>query len=162
MNEFYVEQLIPSKIDQKARLIKIVCTILMAIAFIAGVIIPLGFLVGIALLIVNVVVLKGSSIEYEYLYLNGNLDIDKIIAKQKRKQAFTTNINEMIVIAPLNSGEVQPYQGVKVTDYTSGNGQQKVYKMVTMKDSQKVAILIEPNEAILNAMRMIAPRKVFI
>ncbi len=162
MNEFYVEQLVPSKVTNQSIFMRIGLVVLTLLAFAGSMIISLLFYVAVILGVVTFMSLKGSSIEYEYIYLSGSLDIDKVIAKQKRKHMYTADVKDMIVIAPLDSVEVRPFQNVKTTDYSSGEARNTVYKMVLSKNGEKQAILLEPNQEILDAMKLIAPRKVFM
>lgn len=39
--------------------------------------------------------LKKQQVEYEYIFTNGDLDIDKIIAKEDRKRRYSVNVSEM-------------------------------------------------------------------
>ena len=43
--------------------------------------------------------IKNSSIEYEYILTNNELDIDKIIAKSARKRMLTVNFREIEICA---------------------------------------------------------------
>lgn len=163
MNEFYMEQLVPRKTgDVKRVLVKNIVLGITIATLVAMFIIPILVFLFAILVIVDIILYRTGDIEYEYLYLNGELDIDKIIAKQKRKHAFTLNMNDVIVIAPMESAEVRPFQNLKVIDYSSGKGGPSVYKAVFSKDNQNMSILIEPNEMLLNGMKMVAPRKVFV
>ncbi|MFI3207855.1 MAG: DUF6106 family protein [Eubacteriales bacterium] len=163
MSEFYVEQLVPRKAAVgKITLIKNLCIAMTVLSVIGMFFVAILLYVAIILFVVDFFLMKQDNIEYEYLYLKGELDIDKVIAKQKRKHAYSLSMNDVIVVAQMDSGEVRPFQGVKTQDFSSGIYGPKVYKVILSKDNQNVAILIEPNEAILNGMKMVAPRKVFI
>ncbi len=164
MNEFYMEQLVPRKKPvKKDSLIKNICLALTAVMVVLTVLLGGIFLVGVMVLgVIDVMLLKNSSVEYEYLYLNGELDIDKVIAKQKRKKAYTLDMKDVVVIATVESGEVRPFQSVKTSDFSSGVMSPSVYKAVISKNGEKTAILFEPNEDLLKGMKMVAPRKVFI
>ena len=39
-------------------------------------------------------IFPGTDLEFEYLFVNGELDIDKIMAKSKRKRVKSLNITE--------------------------------------------------------------------
>lgn len=163
MNEFYMEQLVPRKTAvKKDSMIRNICFLLTIIMGLLTIVLPIFIIGAIIFIVIDVMLVKNSSVEYEYLYLNGDLDIDKVIAKQKRKRSYTFNMNDVIVIAPTNSGEVRPYQNVKTLDFSSGVESSSVYKVVLVKNSEKESILIEPNEALLSGMKMVAPRKVFV
>lgn len=162
MNEFYVEQLVRREAATKATLIKNVCLGVTIAMIIGTFFIPILLFVAIILLVVDYFMLKFDRIEYEYLYLNGGFDIDKIIAMTKRKQVYSFHVNDVIIAAPVNSPEVRPYQNMKPIDFSTGIVSETVYKVILNKDGQNVAILIEPNVKILNGMKMMAPRKIFI
>ena len=64
----------------------------------------------------------GTDLEFEYLFVNGELDIDKIMAKSKRKRVKSLNITECDIMAPLNSHRMDYYnsnQKLKVQDFSS-------------------------------------------
>lgn len=162
MNEFYVEQLVPRKtVVIKDAMIKYSCIILTIVAIVFSFLFPIFWLVMIALAAIDVYLIKNSSVEYEYLYLNGELEIDKIIAKQKRKNVYSVNIEEILILAHLDSAEVIPFQQLKTRDFSSGDKGTSVYKMIILKNGQREAILIEPNENLLCGIKVLAAQKVF-
>ena len=75
---------------------------------------------------------------------------------------FSTNIKEVEVLAPEGSDALRPFQGLKVLDFSSMEPERKKYVMVTSYKGEKVRVLIEPNDVILNGMKYLAPRKVEI
>ena len=102
------------------------------------------------------------NVEYEYVYYEGDLDIDRITNKSSRKKMFTASVKDMDVIAPTNSQELLGYQHLKVIDYSTGEAGNKTYELVTKKGSEKVRVRFEPKEEMLEAMKSIAPRKVIL
>ena len=48
-------------------------------------------------------------VEYEYLYVNGELDIDAIYSKQKRKKMGSYDASELEILAPENSHELDSF-----------------------------------------------------
>lgn len=65
-------------------------------------------------------IFPGTDLEFEYLFVNGELDIDKIMAKSKRKRVKSLNITECDIMAPLNSHRMDYYnsnQKLKVQDF---------------------------------------------
>ena len=79
----------------------------------------------------------------------------------KRKRLFSVNVKTLEVLAPTGSVELQQYKNVKAYDCSSNTGN-KTYEMVFVKSEKTVKVIFEPNETILNGMRMFAPRKVFL
>ena len=102
-------------------------------------------------------------LEYEYLYVNGELDIDKIMNKQKRKRCASYNIDQLEILAPSNSGELDRFrrkQDIKIKDYTSLDPKVPSYTLVFNQDKGQELLKLELNQAVVNDIRRTAPRKV--
>ena len=103
-----------------------------------------------------------TNLEYEYLYLDKEIVIDKVLAKSKRKRVATYSVESMEVMAPVNSYHLDNYKNrsVKVKDYSIGEVRQPDLRYVMYcEGGQKV--LISPSEEMVKAIKNIAPRKVF-
>lgn len=161
MNEFLTEQLVKRKQTLAATMKKIALIILTITTLFFAFLHPMLIWLTIIMIVVDVVLFKRMNIEFEYVYYNGDLDIDKIMNMQSRKRVFSTSIKDMEVLAPSGSAELQPYQRVKVLDYSSQNPEHKAYEMVTLFKGNMVKIIFNPNEKILDGMKYLAPRKVF-
>ena len=162
MSEGYVEWLVKKPMSVGAKVLK---GVLIAVTVGFVLIAMLGSLVAMLLAIACGVgayfVGIYMDIEFEYLYLDKELTIDKVFAKTKRKTAAVFDINSMEMLAPLNSWHLDAYKNrdMKVVDYSSGVAQQPEQRYVMIHDNQKV--ILEPNMAIVKAIQTIAPRKVF-
>ncbi len=102
-------------------------------------------------------------VEYEYLYVNGELDVDAIYSKQKRKRIASYDMAELEILAPSTSHALDSYlnqQGTKVRDFTSRAPQTQSYTLVFSKEGKRDIIKVELNDTILGDIRRIAPRKV--
>lgn len=162
MSDFYTEQLVkrkaaPADMAKKAGLI-----VLTAVSVLAVFLIPFGIIVPVIMIVLDVFLFKRFNVEYEYLYVNGDLDVDKIMSKEKRKKVFSMNINELEVLAPTGDPELRPFQNVKAVNYSTLETDHKTYEMVIVQNGQKSRIIFEPNATIVEGMRMLAPRKVTI
>lgn len=162
MGDTFIEQLVKQR-QTTSNLLKkcglIVFTVLSVfLVLLMPVLLPLPVL----LIVLDVFLIRRMDLEFEYSYFNGDLDIDKIMAKQSRKRVFSTDMESMIVVAPVGSIELQPYKQLKGIDYSSNAGNGKVYELVTNCNGRKVKVLLEPSQELLDGMRMKAPRKVFI
>lgn len=102
-----------------------------------------------------------KTVEFEYLYVDKELQIDRILGKTKRKRMETLDVAQLEVLAPVNSHQWDPYRkgNIQKKDYTSGKeeNQKEVYVMVIGGN----AIHFEPTPELVKAIHMIAPRKVF-
>jgi len=162
MSDFYTEQLVKRQPTAAAAAAKAGLIGLTVLSVIGVFLLPILFVVLLAVIIVDFFLLPRLNVEYEYLYVNGDLDIDIIMNKQKRKKKFSMNINDMEMMAPAGAGEIKNFQTTKTYDFSSGNADSKKYEMVVADNGQKVRVVFEPNQTILDGMRMLAPRKVMI
>ena len=122
---------------------------------IASLVFPLQALV--VYLVYRFIVRK--NIEFEYCVTNDDLDIDKIINKQKRKRLETIKIKNIVSMAPVGSPNLMDITGRKITNITSGYPDRKIYCMVYGAEK---AILFEPNKKIVEAMQQRNPKNIFI
>ena len=120
-------------------------------------------LAGLVLAVVTVVITPKFDVEYEYLYVNGELDIDAIYSKQKRKRVGTYDMAELEILAPEKSHALDSYmnnKSIKMKDFSSGNPQAKSYILIMNSDSERQSVKVEIDDTIIQDIRRIAPRKV--
>lgn len=162
MNETYYEVLIEKKTSPILKFGQILTAVLagifaltMFMGIIWGVILAAAF--GVASYFLSLY----SVVEFEYLYIDKELQIDRILARSKRKRMETLDLNELVVLAPLRSHEVDYYrkQDVKRGDYSSGEEANEQNKYLLVVDKKQ--IIFEPTEEMVKTIRMFAPRKVF-
>lgn len=150
-----------SVMDQVKKISLIGLTVLM---FAGGIFItPLLLLVGLALAIVCYFIVPGFDLEYEYLYVNGELDVDKIMSKQKRKKCASYDMNLLEIMAPSNSHELDSYRNkkdIKIRDFTSRKQDVLSYTLIFNLEKGQELVKVELDEAIVSDIRRIAPRKV--
>ena len=162
MSDFYTEQLVKKKASMGTMVAKSALIALTVVSLLSFFLFPFGILFFGIMIVADIFLFRQLDLEFEYLYVNGDLDIDKIMAKQKRKRVFEMNVRDMEVLAPTGSIELQQYQRTKTYDFSSGVEGARTYEMVTISQGQTVKIIFEPNKTILEGMKMLAPRKVFI
>ena len=164
MSEFFTEHLVKRPANGTTMLKKVglvVATVV--ISFLLMMFIPsFAFLLIAGLIALDVFLFGKMNLEFEYIYYNGDMDIDKIMNMQSRKRVFSTNIKEIDIVAPKGSPEMMTFQRLKVLDFSSQVPENRIYEMVTSYKGEKVRVLFEPNDVILNGMKYLAPRKVFI
>lgn len=104
-------------------------------------------------------------IEYEYTYYETDVHIAKIINKAKRKNLADLNMDEVITIAPRGDRSVYRYENDKSTkykDYTSGDKSAKVYELIYKTSDGICRYEFEPDEEMLQAMKIKYPHTVII
>lgn len=100
--------------------------------------------------------------EFEYTYVKGELDVDRIMGKSKRKRCAVFAMDQTEIIAPEDSYLLDNFknQNCKVMDFSSGIADHKKYVMYTNYKNEMVKVLLEPNERMIQDMKNTAPRKV--
>lgn len=163
MSEFHIEQLVQKRATLKDMLLPAVfVSITVTSAFLTLTFLPSMMIVTIIFALITSHFVNGTKLEYEYVCTNGDLDIDKVINKSKRKHIRSISLDDMLLLAPLNSAELNQYKSLKVFDYSSRVNGKAVYKLVFKGKDSNIAMLFEPKEEIVNSVRMKAPRKVII
>lgn len=106
-------------------------------------------------------VFLNMSVEYEYLFAEGGLSVDRIMGKARRKKVFDCEKEDIQVVAPADSFVLKDYEhkDVRVKDFSSGRGDARVYALIYQKGPENLKVLIEPSEKMVGAMRRAFPRK---
>lgn len=162
MNETYVEWLVKKKTPAYMAFLKIL-TIMLAVCFVLiGIIVLPALLLGLVFSVAAYFVYMNTDLEYEYLYVDRELTVDKVMAKSKRKRVASFELDKMEIVAPVKSWHLDNFKNrdAKVTDYSSGEEGQPDRRYVFYYEGQQ-KVIFEPNEDMVKAMQMAAPRKVF-
>lgn len=103
-------------------------------------------------------------LEYEYTFVKGELDIDKIMGKSRRKRCIVVDLDRTEIVAPANSHALDSFKNNKCKEYdfSSHMPEAKPYVMYATVKNEMARIIFEPNERMLNDMRNTAPRKVVL
>lgn len=160
MSDFYTEQLVKKQMTMKDVFIKALLVALAIVSVFVVLMFPVAIIVPVIVIAVVVFLIRRLDVEYEYLYVNGDLDIDKITHKAKRKRVFSTNISNMELLAPEGADELNQYRNARVVDLSSGMADAKKYVLVVAENGQVTRLVFEPNESIIEGMFLMAPRKV--
>lgn len=163
MSDTYVECLVKAKQSAIAKFFKVVLFVLTVIfglaMFVFGPIpLLLAVVCGVGAYFLNFF----TDLEYEYLYLDRELVVDKVMAKTKRKRVATYSIDRMEILAPVKSYHLDGYKNrdAKVKDYSVGM-ELKPDLRYAMYCEGGLKIVLNPSEELIKAIKSIAPRKVF-
>lgn len=164
MSETYVECLIKAK---GSAFFKFLQFVLIVLAVLSGVSMLFTAYIGLILAAVfgfaaYYAALQGN-VEYEYLYLDKELTVDRISNQSKRKRVGTYSINDMEIVAPFRSYHLDNYKNrqVQVKDYSIGEELKPDLRYVIYLEG-KEKIIFSPSEEMVKAMKNNAPRKVFM
>lgn len=123
---------------------------------------PFWFIIAAAIVYFMYQLISSSNIEYEYIVTNGELDIDKIINRKRRKRIFSANCKEFEIVAKLKGGlndrRVQNINN-KIIAVSSINAENVYFAILNYK-GERTAVFFEPDERIINSFKLFIPRKI--
>lgn len=161
----YVEWLVKRKDPVYAVPVKILMMILCFLSVIAAMqTVLVGVLFMAAAGAATYFVFLNLSVEYEYLFAEGGLSVDRIMGRSRRKRVFDCDKEDIRMVAPQASFVLKDYerQGTQVKNYSSGRREAKVYALIYQKGANNFKVLFEPDERMTTAMRRAFPRKLVV
>ncbi|MCR5278741.1 MAG: DUF6106 family protein [Lachnospiraceae bacterium] len=164
MNESYIECMVQRHTPAWQAFLKYLVVFLAAVTILGGLVLSdfIILLVGVLIGVGAYFVIMNTDIEYEYLYLDKEISVDKIMHQAKRKRVAVYSVEKMEILAPIKSYHLDGYKNreAKVHDYSSGVENQPDKRYVFFYDG-KEKIIIEPTEDFVKLVKNVAPRKVF-
>lgn len=162
MNESYMEYMVHKRFTAKDRLSRILIIVLTIFFFSLSPMIPVSLIIAAILAaIAYFVVFPGTDLEYEYLYCDKQITVDKIMAKKKRKQVAVYDTDKIELLAPANSYRLKSFENrtLKEIPLWSLKEDEHVPYVMIYEGNQKV-ILDLPAEFV-KLIQNVAPRKVY-
>jgi len=168
MSDLYLEELVKRRKTGKDMALRAILMALTAVLVVLA-IVTFNILISvpaIAVCIADIFIFPRFNVEWEYQYVNGELDVDRILNKAKRKRIASYDIANAELVAPAVSHRLDYYNNnskLQVKDFTSCNPEREklVYAMIVSSEGETTKVLFEPSEQMLKDMRAKAPRKVF-
>ena len=163
MSDTYVECLVKAKQRGIFKFLSVLLTILAVIFFFSMFFLSYIGLLLMAIAGVGAYFLKmNTDLEYEYLYLDKELVVDKVMAKSKRKRVASYSLSRMEIVAPIRSYHLDNYKNrqVKVKDYSVGEELKPDLRYAIYYEGGE-KILFNPSPELVKALQNAAPRKVF-
>lgn len=107
-----------------------------------------------------------TAVDFEYVYVDKELRVAKIMQKQRRKELAVYDLTKMEVLAPVGSHHLDGFRNkdLKVLDYSSQADENKPYRYALILSDSTELILDMVGEysiQILDLIRAFSPRKVF-
>lgn len=163
MNESYEEWIVARKGKGTDVWIKGAAYGITAVLFFLGLSRTPLFILAIAAAVACYFYLPNLELEYEYLYMNKELQIDKIMSKKKRQKVAEFSLDKMELLAKEESIQLESYKGrnLRKKDFSSGNKEAKRYVMI-VGGEQMLWVYLEPSDSMLSSMKSAFPRQVFL
>ncbi len=104
------------------------------------------------------------NVEYEYIVINSNLDIDKITAKKRRKRVLSLDIKDAQLMACIkdaeNNASYKNSANVEVMDFCPDIEGADTYFIEYSAGGKKKLVLFQPNEKIVDGLWNFNPKSV--
>lgn len=107
--------------------------------------------------------ITSRNVEFEYIVTNGELDVDKITSRRKRKRIFSASCKEFEILSRVKSNSFsQSVQSIKNRiDASSSIDSPDAFFATLSYKGQKTLLIFEPDERMLNNFKIFIPRKMF-
>ena len=161
----YVECLVESKASPLVKFLSMLSLVLAVIFFLSSL-----FLLGIVGLILCVAagvayyfLALNANIEFEYQYCDREITVDKILNKSRRKNVGKYEVDKLEILAPSRSYHLDDFKNktYKELDYSARDKGRQPDPTYTFIYDGKERIVFEPTAEFVNAVKSVAPRKVF-
>ena len=163
--ETYIEYLVKKKSGMKEMAIRYACMFLIVLSVVVTV-----FLMYPPILVITVALWAAyryliyplTDIEYEYLYVDRTLTVDKIMAKEKRKTVATYEIDRLEMLAPADSYRLNEFKNreLKTADFSSGTENTDDMRYVMIYEGG-LKIVLDLTKEFVKIIQNNSPRKVF-
>lgn len=166
MSDLYTEVIVKRKKTVKDTLCKaglVVLTVLAVFSLLLGILGLISIVVMLAVAALDYFIWPTLDVEYEYLYVNGEIDIDKIMSRQKRKRVYSCDLKKLELMAPSSSHELDYQKNNKnITrhDFSSMEENAKTYTAIIPGDKGTEMLIFEPNQTIVDDLKRLKPREV--
>ena len=168
--DMYAEYIVKKKSDFKTSLIKALVVLASAILMYIALIITQNavFFMPAAVALIGWAgyhVFIQFNVEYEYIVTNGELDIDRIVARRGRRRIINIQTNNFELIAPYDDEHRAAYESgefKKTIDVRSGPDAEGWFVIANHKDQGRVRILFEPTPKMLKIFSEYLPRQMAV
>lgn len=108
-------------------------------------------------------IITSFNIEFEYILTNGELDVDKITHKKRRKRLITIHSKSFIEFGRVEDEKYKSHtdsEFSKVIDASANSGTYQDYYAIFFKNGQKIKLIFNPTQKMIDIFKIYAPRVV--
>ena len=100
MADIFVEKMVKKKRDGKDFARIALCVLLIVFSAVMSLQSPIFLALVLLFVLLGLLMMRICDVEYEYQYINGYFDVDKIFHKERRKNIFEANMTNLVILAP--------------------------------------------------------------
>ncbi|SEH76591.1 hypothetical protein SAMN02910265_02575 [Ruminococcus flavefaciens] len=101
---------------------------------------------------------QNTYVEYEYSFTNGELDVDKIIAKKKRREMLSTNVRQFTAFGKY-SDDIEETDDMTIVFATDNIASHEYYADFTDESVGSARLVFSPDERMLENITKFLPAK---
>ena len=108
-------------------------------------------------------IITSFDIEYEYILTNGELDVDKITHRKKRRRVITVHTKSFIEFGVVGDEKEKLHKKEDFTNIINASANSKTYTdyyAVFFKNGQKMKLIFNPTGKMIDIFKIYAPRVV--
>ena len=153
--ENYIEHLVKGKRGTKEYMERGVAIALPFLCFIILYLLSLPLIFFVFSFVLTYYLWNRTSIEYEYLYMAGELSVDIVYHKSSRKKLLSVTKEELLEIRQWSPETLERYKrsGSLVSDF-AGLGENPHYFYLIQKEGKKYVYILDCPEKLLKEMRL--------
>lgn len=102
-----------------------------------------------------------KNVEYEYTFTDGSVEIAAIYNASKRKELFSFELDNVMMIVPKDSPRIGNERFEKKRDYSSRTKDAKTIQLVLEMDKEKHLVILEPDERAKAHIKSYARNKIY-
>ena len=163
VRETYAEAGVKQKGTMKLMAIRIGLILLLFISMMVSQLASFLYILPALVLVGVIYIFPKLNLEYEYIYVDGQIDFDRIMGGAKRKTVLRIDLENVELVAPSDSDELLAYahkEDIVTKIYSSLLPDSKTWSLFTAIEGKYTKVIFEPSEKMLECMRWKAPRKV--
>lgn len=156
----------PSTVFRQVLIVIATVVVLLGVTFVFLVLPPVAlnvyplFMAGVIFLAYRL--LGSLDVEYEYIFTNGELDIDKITNRKRRKRIITIHTKTFIEFGKAEKKDFcdKDKQFTRIIDASGHSKAFCDYYAVFFKNGQKIKLIFNPTLKMIDAFKLYAPRTI--
>ena len=135
--EYYAETTVTRRIVENPTPVKRFFLILLAITLVLGLVHMLFWIASVIVLLMFLWCRSNLEVEFDYILVNMELFLDKVILSKKRKHLMTLQLKDVLIVAPKGSDALDNYYHLPLVDISSGDPNCPCYIIVCVYHGEK-------------------------
>lgn len=160
--DHFLEQLVAPKSNTLYKIANIGYVVLIVLGLFYAILAPLICLFMVSLGGVLFFAKRYLYVEYEYIFTNGDVDIDVIYQQNSRKKKVQFQVKEVMLFAPCDSQQYKDFANKpqKVINVVPKGNTDRVYSAIVSQGANKVEIRMVPSREFMEESYRYNPRLV--